>query len=363
MTSSDQWLLDFLCDNFYWLKRYLLFELRTLSFLFDLFVKSVNWILIAMLHWFVMLYYLNDFFAILPSWVDAEIYNRQFDELCSDLSLMINHTKNILDIIADFLRIELDSILIQARLPPNKLDRARKTITDLLKRATIPHRELESAIEFLSFATKIVIPERAFLRRLFDVIRRSMTIIRLFIDIKADLLWWKIFLKDWNDLKLLRNVVSRRSWYIWTNISGKLGIGGYILKHSNLLSHVQNVFSTRVTSRHTRKDIQFKEMAVILYAIRVWVNRLSDTRLILHCDNENCVHELRKSFIRGPAMISLRTIAMLIVSHDILLISIWIPTKANELTDDLSRFRYRKIADKYPQLNHLSRYRSITPPR
>ena len=222
-----------------------------------------------MLYWFVMLYYLNDFFAILLSWVDVEIYNRQFDELCSDLSLMINHTKNILDIKVDFLKIELDSIFMQTRLSSNKLDRTRKTIIDLLKRATISYRELESAIGFLSFAAKIVILERAFLRRLFDVIRRPVTIIRLFTDMKADLLWWKTFLKDWNDLKLLRNVVSRRLWYIWTDVSGKLDIEGYILKYSNLLSHVQNVFSTRVTSRHTRKDIQFKEMAVILHAIRV----------------------------------------------------------------------------------------------
>ena len=276
---------------------------------------------------------------------------------------MVNYTKNILDIIADFLKIELDSIFMQTRLSSNKLDRARKTITDLLKRTTISYRELESTIEFLSFATKIVILERVFLRRLFDVIRRSVTIIRLFIDMKADLLWWKIFFKDWDGLKLLRNVVSRRLWYIWIDVSRKLDIRGYILKHSNLLSHVQNVFSTRVTSRYTRKDIQFKKMTVILYIIRVWVNRLSNTRLILHCDNENCVHELRKFFIRESAMISLRTIAMLIVSHDILLISTWISIKINELTNNLSRFRYRKIADKYPQLNHLSRHRSITPPR
>ena len=168
---------------------------------------------------------------------------------------MVNHTKDILDIIADFLGIELDSILMQARLSSDKLDRAKKTMTDLLKRATISHRELESAIEFLSFATKIVIPERAFLRRLFDAIRRPMAIIRLFIDMKADLLWWKTFLKDWNGLKLLRNVASRRSWYIWIDVSEKLGIGGYILEHPDLLSHVQDVFNTRVTSRHTRKDI------------------------------------------------------------------------------------------------------------
>ena len=188
MISSDQWLLGFLCDNFYWLERYLLFRLRTLSFLFDLFAKGVNWVLIAILHWFVILHYLNDFFAILPSWADAEIYDRQFDELCSDLGLIVNHTKNILDTIVDFLRIELDSILMQTRLSSNKLDRTRKTMIDLLKRATISHYELESAIEFLFFAAKIVIFERVFLRRLFDVIRRSIAIIRLFTDMKVDLL-------------------------------------------------------------------------------------------------------------------------------------------------------------------------------
>ena len=44
-------------------------------------------------------------------------------------------------------------------------------------------------------------------------------------------------------------------------------------------------------------------------------------------------------------MAPLRDIAMLLVKNDIYLVSIWILTKANELADDLSRFRYRKIAD------------------
>lgn len=360
---SDQHLLGFFCDDFYWLERFLPFGLRTSPFLFDLFAKGVNWILVAVLQWSVVLHYLDDFFAILPSGADADAYGRQFDKLCGELGLMVNHTKDILGTIADFLGIELDSILMQARLPPDKLDRARKTVADLLKRATIPHRELESAVGFLSFAAKIVIPGRAFLRRLFDAIRRPAAIIRLSAGMKADLLWWKTFLKDWNGLKLLRHVASRESWYIWTDASGKLGMGGYILKHPDLLPHVQEVFSTRVPSRHARKDIQFKEMTAILHAIRLWIGKLRGTRLVLHCDNEDCVYGLRKSSMRGPAMTPLRKIAMLIASHDILLIPTWIPTKDNQLADDLSRFRYRKIANKFPQLNLLPRQRPSTPPR
>lgn len=44
---------------------------------------------------------------------------------------------------------------------------------------------------------------------------------------------------------------------------------------------------------------------------------------------------------------------MLLIKYDIMLISTWIPIKTNELVDDLSRFRYRKIANKYSQLRYL----------
>ena len=101
---------------------------------------------------------------------------------------MINHMKDILNIIADFLGIELDSIFMQVRLFLNKLERARRTMVDLLKRVIILYRELELVIGFLLFAVKIVVPERVFLRKLFNAIRRSAAIIRLLADIKADLL-------------------------------------------------------------------------------------------------------------------------------------------------------------------------------
>lgn len=353
VATSDQWLLGFFCDDFFWKECYLPFGLRTSPFLFDLFAKALNWILTAVLHWTIVLHYLDDFFAILSPWADAEAYGRDFDQVCSDLGLNINHTKDILGTIADFLGIELDSILMQARLPSDKLAKARNTVNDLLKRATIPHRELESAVGFLSFAAKVVVPGRAFLRRLFDAIRRPVAIIRITSDMKADLLWWKDFLKDWNGLKLLRLVVDRQEAHIWTDASGSLGMGGYRLDHPSQLSSVTDIFSIRVPSRHMLKDIQFKEMKAILHAIQLWLPKLQGIRLFLYCDNGACVYGLQKLSMNGPAMAPLRSIAMLLAKYDIMLTPTWIPTKANELADDLSRFRYRKIADKYPQLRHM----------
>lgn len=359
VATSDQWLLAFFCDNAYWLERYLPFGLRTSPFLFDLFAKALHWILIAILHWAVVLHYLDDFFAILSPHADAQAYGRDFDRLCTELGLMVNHTKSIFGTIADFLGIELDSNLMQARLPADKLARARNIVKNLLNRATIPHRELESAVGFLSFAAKVVVPGRAFLRRLFNAIRRPVAIIRITSAMRADLQWWNTFLSDWNGLRLLRLVAHRQSVYIWTDASGKFGMGGYLLEDPEQLPSVSEVFSTRMATRHRRMHINFKEMKAVLHAFETWLAKLRGTRLILHCDNEACIFGLRKSSIKGAAMAPLRDIAMLVAKHNIHLVPTWIPTKANQLADNLSRFKFKKVADAYPQLRELC----TTPPR
>ena len=190
VATSDQWLLGFYCDDRYWMERYLPFGLRTAPFLFDLFAKALNWILIAVLWWATILHYLDDFFAILPPHANADAYAHQFDQVCSDLGLTINYFKDIMSTTADFLGIEFNSILIQARLPPDKLTRARNTVKDLLHKASISHHDLESTVEFLSFAVKIVIPGRAFLRRLFNSLRTPTPWHRITPAMKADLHWW-----------------------------------------------------------------------------------------------------------------------------------------------------------------------------
>lgn len=255
------------------------FGLRISPFLFDLFARALNWIMIAVLGWSFVLHYLDDFFAILPPQANAEAYCHDFDAVCSQLGLIINHSKDIMGTKADFLGIELDSILMQGRLPPDKLARARNMVNDLLNRRVISRHELESAVGFLSFAAKIVIPGRAFLRRLFNAIRRPVAMIRITKHMKADLLWWKTFLKDWNGVSLLRHVADRQTKHIWTDASGKFGLGGYMLGQPD--EAVYDVFSTRVATRHIHKDIQFKEMQAVNYALHLWLDQLRGTRVVL----------------------------------------------------------------------------------
>ena len=168
---------------------------------------------------------------------------------------------------ADFLGIEFNSNLIQARLPPDKLARARNTAKDLLNKLYVSHQELESAVGFLSFASKVVVPGKAFLRRLYNALRRLVRLYIITSCIKADLQWWLIFLNNWDGLKLLRNMDDRPTWYVWTDALGNYGMRGYILNETSHLLSPQDVFSIRVSIRHRHKDIQFKEMKAVYHAI------------------------------------------------------------------------------------------------
>ena len=107
---------------------------------------------------------------------------------------------------------------------------------------------------------------------------------------KADLQWWKTFLDDWDGLSLLRHLDTRSTFHIWTDASGRLGIGGYILQ--NLSEPVQEAFSIRLATRHRRKDIQFKEMKAVHQVILLWLLRLRGSKLILYYDNDACVYGL-----------------------------------------------------------------------
>ena len=85
-------------------------------------------------------------------------------------------------------------------------------------------------------------------------------------------------------------------------------------------STVYDVFSTRVATRHIRKDIQFQEMQAVNYALHLWLDQLRGRKVFLYCDNEACVHGLSKLSIRGLAMGPLRQIAMTMTEYDILLV-------------------------------------------
>jgi hypothetical protein len=316
----------------------------------------LEWILQTQRGWEHSLHYLEDFFASFPRSATSHAPNRykgHFSQICSDLGFQVKGEKNEEGHCIRFLGIEIDTEAMEARLPPDKHEKATALVNSTLAQHAVTHRSLETTVGFLSFASKVVPASRPFLRQLYDaVMAKSRTDhIRVSSGIKKDLSRWQTFLPQWNGIRLLPHPcqIIRLS----TDASGQKGIGGYFLRPGETLSSIHTpaqLFSTTVPQRHTAKHINFKEMNAVLQALRTWTTESRTSRIKLHCDNKAVVAALAKGSIKSQAISPLRQIAMHIAIHDIELRSIWIPTRENTLADGLSRWDTEKIANLCPNL-------------
>lgn len=66
--------------------------------------------------------------------------------------------------------IEINSIEMVARLPVDKVEKINSLLQNCQKNRKLTLKELQSLLGLLNFACGVIVPGRAFLRRLFDLI-------------------------------------------------------------------------------------------------------------------------------------------------------------------------------------------------
>ena len=125
----------------------------------------------------------------------------------------------------------------------------------------------------------------------------------------------------------IKTVCLRPTIHIWTDASGNIGLGGFILEDPPILINAQEAFSILLSNRWRSKDIQFKEMMAVLYALRQWRSKLAGTRVVIYCDNQAVINGISHTSIHSQAMAPLRDIVLILASDDILLQPRWLPTK------------------------------------
>ena len=124
------------------------------------------------------------------------------------------------------LGIELDSVLLQLKLPGKKLEKLRELVAMWKRRKVCTKRDLAG---HLSHACKVIRPGRRFLRGLFGLIsqfRRQDHMIRLNSAFRADLEWWHVFATSWNGVSMMREGTKNRDGEV--EISGSWGCGGVL---------------------------------------------------------------------------------------------------------------------------------------
>ena len=126
-----------------------------------------------------------------------------------------------------FAGIELDTLKMEARLPPDKL--VKTLIEDFFGRKKVILKEMQSLIGILNFTCSVIVPGRTFLHRLINLtvgIRRPRYFIRLPREVKADLrIQWLEFLQCYNGKSFFLDYIwlSSSKLHLYTDASGSLG--------------------------------------------------------------------------------------------------------------------------------------------
>ena len=176
VAPEHRWPLGFSWRGQYYTVKCLPFGLRTAPFLFNLFAEGLHWILLAsaMPDWQLQIvHYLDDFISVLPAGTDPLPAAQHYNDLCWLLGLTDNARKSMEGTRVSCLGIEIDTMLMTARLPASKIAKGLRLVVDALTAGRLTQHTTEKLAGFLSFCTTVIPLGRTFLARLWQFHRTS----------------------------------------------------------------------------------------------------------------------------------------------------------------------------------------------
>lgn len=330
---SDFHLMGIHWEGTQWIDAALPFGLRSAPKLFNAVADALLWVMFERgvkdgIH------YLDDFLFITPP-NDASLAHETLQlalTCCAQLGVQVAPEKICVPTTKlTFLGIELDSLALELRLPPDKLANLRAEVSRWRHRKGGTKRELQSLLGLLNHAASVVGPGRTFMRGLIDSlkgVKRQHHHVRLSRQAKADLLWWDFFSEGWNGISAIPSTEAASHTFC-SDASGSWGCGAAWRKQWLQLQwpHAwQNV------------NIAVKELVPVVLAMAIWGSAWSREKVEVYCDNEAVVYAINAGRVRDPALMRLlRCLFFLTARHDVSLMASHIAGSANSLADAISR--------------------------
>ena len=308
---------------------------------FETFSSALEWIAQNKLHIRHILHLLDDFLIIAPSYQLCQAQLSLFVDLCSYLGVPIapEKTRGPSTTLC-FAGVELDSVLFEARLPVEKITKCLSSISNFLQRKKVTLKEIQSLTGLLNFACTVVVPGRAFLRRLIDLtegVRSPYHVIRMTREVKDDLAVWQSFLTGFNG----KSFFLEDTWYsseklnLFTDASGSLGFGA--------------VFGSKWCygpwpASWINRNIALLEFYPIVLSLSLWGSEMQNRCILFFTDNEALVHVINKQSCKDKElMFFVRKLVLVCLQNNIVFKAKHIRGLSNTLADSLSRLQIQKF--------------------
>lgn len=326
----------------------LMFGLKSAPYIFNLFAEALHWIIQHHIPSHLR-HYLDDFLLNFGPSCPIEHACHAVEwvlALGRELGLNFQLSKTVWPSTSlEFLGIILDSELMEARLPPDKLVFLYELLDEWHGKRGCTQKEANELVGYLQFCSQVIPHSRSFLRRLIDFqhspkFTSRFTRLHIPSGVVSDLNWWFTFSRNWNGIRFL--APTRPAFSITTDASGVKGLGGIF---------GSQWFSSRCPRRYRSRDIHFKELYAILQAILRWGDGWNGYHITFYCDNQNVVQWLTTGTSRSKqAMPLLRLVIMLAVSLNFSFSCVWLSSEENALADAASRFQYSRLFQLAPYL-------------
>lgn len=321
--------------------------------IFEKISKALQWIACEKFGVGKMLHVLDDFLFLGPP--DSKICDlslAQFISMCEVLGVPIKAEKTEgPSTVLTFLGIELDTIHMEARLPQVKVEKIRTVLGATRKRKKVTLRELQSLIGLLNHACCVVVPGRAYLRRLIDLTKgktKPHHYIRLNKQARLDMHAWSNFMESFNGKSIFLDEVWENSvkLHLYTDASGSLGYGA--------ICGTEWFYGQWADCSLEKHDITFKELFPITLAMEVWGSKFTNKCISFHSDNMAVVDIINKMSSKDVyVMILVRRLVLACLNNNILFQAKHIPGRLNILPDLLSRLQVERFKTLAPAMDPL----------
>lgn len=250
-----------------------------------------------------------------------------------------------------FLGLEIDSLLMQVRIPQEKLKTVVEQITGILRHnRSTTLRELQSLLGSLNFMCRAIAPGRPFCRRLIDAtcgVNSPHHHIRITQGMRLDLEMWLKFFRDFNGVSVFQDMrwFSNADVCLFTDSSAACdkGFGAYFQGHWTCAVWPESWVLQGLT-----KDITLLEYFPILVSIVVWGDSLRNKKVLFRCDNQSVVQVVNRQTSKSPElMVLVRELTLRCLKLNLALKAEHIPGACNGIADSLSRLqipRFRTLA-------------------
>jgi hypothetical protein len=111
------------------------------------------------------------FFAVANSTQNCTKLIQIFSKLCRQFGVPLADSKTVGPTTSiTFLGLEIDTVLMLVTIPPDKLNRLKLMLLQVITKTKMALKEIESITGLMAFCSRAIISARAFIRRFYDLI-------------------------------------------------------------------------------------------------------------------------------------------------------------------------------------------------